>query len=394
MLSQDEIDSLLSSLSVGKSGAAQPQAVSAAGGTALATDQSSMEAASEAASRDTLSEILQQEKQRNYKLYNFRRPDKFSKEHLRALQSIHENFCRQFGLILTTYLRMGVEVDVVSVDQLTYDEFVRSMPRPMTISILEFAPLPDQLLFGLGYEVTMSIIDRMLGGPGVCNTKPRELTDIEMSLIKRVIERANQSLEEAWRSMLPVQVSQVGLEENYSLVQVASPGEIVALVTFEITLSNSESGLASLCIPYPVVEGVMGELTSQHIFNKRQEEGERFEEELLLKMQHASIPASVIMAGTQIKMQELWDLQAGDVVKLDRDAGQELLLCVNNKPKFLCRPGTRKNKLAVAITNSVSDVESLRGFALEDPARESKDPNLTEWDGMTASFDNNFDSLI
>jgi flagellar motor switch protein FliM len=172
------------------------------------------------------------------------------------------------------------------------------------------------------------------------------------------------------------------------MVQVAAPGEIVALVTFEITLGNEESGLASLCIPYPVLEGILGDLTSQHIFNKKQDVTERFDEELLQKMQHATVPANVLLGGTQITMHELMNLQVGDVVKLDRNATEELLLCINHKAKFLCRPGTRKNKLAVAITENILNVEAIRGFALEDPARESKDPNLTEWDGMTASFDN------
>ena len=148
---------------------------------------------------------------RNFKLYNFRRPDKFSKENLRALHSIHDSFARQFGMMLTAYLRMNVEVDVVSVDQLTYDEFVRSMPSPLMISILEMSPLTGQSLLGLSHELTTGMIDRMLGGPGNPEAKARELTDIEQSLMRRVVDRATSSLKEAWQSYVDMNIEIVGL---------------------------------------------------------------------------------------------------------------------------------------------------------------------------------------
>ncbi len=341
MLSQEEIDSLLSSLSVGLD---QP----------LNSDEG-------LGGEDVVYE------KRNYKLYNFRRPDKFSKDHLRALQTIHESFARQLGLVMTAYLRMTVEIDVVSVDQLTYDEFVRSMPSPMTVSILELDPLPGQVLMGLGYEVTSSVIDRMLGGPGLAEVKARELTDIEQSLIRRVIDRAIVSLEEAWRSMMNVNASMVGLEESYALIQVATPGEIVALITFEVNLGNKNSGLISLCIPYPVLEGVISQLSAQHIFH-RQQAHIPFEEQekILKKLNYAKIPIQVLLGGTSIAVRDLLDLAVGDVIKLDRMAKDNMLTCVNGRPKFYCRPGKLKDKLAVYVVEDVDDEESIEGFGIHE----------------------------
>lgn len=339
MLSQDEIDSLLSSLSVGMDSptGAEPS------GESKSTEK------------------------RNYKLYNFRRPDKFSKDHLRALQTIHENFARQLGLVLTTYLRMTVELDVVSVDQLTYDEFVRSMPNPMTVSILELDPLPGQVLMGLGYEVSSSIIDRMLGGPGLAEAKARELTDIEQSLIRRVLDRAIGSLEEAWRSMMNVNASMVGLEESYALIQVATPGEIVALITFDVNLGNKNSGLISLCIPYPVLEGVISQLSAQHIFHRQQSNNSIEEQEKILKkLNYAKMPVKVLLGGTSLSVRDLLDLSVGDVVRLDRAVNENLLACINGLPKFYCRPGKLKDKMAVYVYDSVSDVESIEGFGLDE----------------------------
>ncbi len=353
MLSQDEIDSLLSSLSVGldAGGEEDVQAASVVGGS----------------NNNNNGDEPHYEK-RNYKLYNFRRPDKFSKDHLRALQTIHENFARQLGLVLTAYLRMTVEIDVVSVDQLTYDEFVRSMPSPMTVSILELDPLPGQVLMGLGYEVTSSIIDRMLGGPGLPEPKARELTDIEQSLIRRVLDRAIVSLEESWRSVLNVNATMVGLEESYALIQVATPGEIVALMTFEVNLATRNSGLVSLCIPYPVLEGVIGQLSAQHIFHRQQSSIPIEEQEKILKkLNYAKIPISVLLAGTTINVNDLLNLSVGDVIQLDRLAKDNLLCCINSRPKFFCRPGKVKDKLAVFVVGDVDNEEAIEGFGLHGP---------------------------
>lgn len=262
---------------------------------------------------------------------------------------------------------MTVEIDVVSVDQLTYDEFVRSMPSPMTVSILEMDPLPGQVLLGLGHEVTSSVIDRMLGGPGLSEPKARELTDIEQSLIRRVLDRALLALEEAWRSMMNISVSMVGMEESYTLIQVASPGEIVALITFEVNLGNKNSGLISLCIPYPVLEGVIGQLSAQHIFHRQQSTVPVEEQEKILKkLNYAKVPFQVLLGGSRLTIRDLLSLTPGDVIRLDREASDNLLGCINGLPKFYCRPGRLKDKLAVYIYDSVHDVESIKGFGLEE----------------------------
>jgi flagellar motor switch protein FliM len=304
---------------------------------------------------------------RNYKSYNFRRPDKFSKDHLRALQSIHENFARQFGLLMTTYLRMNVEIGVVSVDQLTYDEFVHSMPSPMTVAIMQLNPLPGQILMGFGHEVTSSVIDRMLGGPGLSESKARELTDIENLLIRRVIDRGTTVLTESWGSIMEVDAKVIGMEDSYSLIQVATPGEIVALITFEVKLGKTESGLLSFCLPYPVLETIIDQLSAQHIFHRQTADAPPDErEKVLSKLGLAKIPLQVYLGGADIKIADLLDLQCGDVIKLNRQAHDDLMVCVNQQPKFWARPGTLKNNLAVYINDVVQDSAQLEYFGLKE----------------------------
>ena len=292
------------------------------------------------------------EHRKGYKLYNFRRPDKFSKDHLRGLQDIHKEFSRQLALVLTAYLRMHLEVDVVSVDQLTYDEFMRSVPNPISIAIFELNPLPGQILLGISFEVLSSIVDRMLGGVGNIESKPRELTDVEESLVKKMIERTIQTLAEAWSHVIPVDGNLIGLDNNYSGIQVATPGEIVALITLEVHISGKHYGLLSLCFPYPVLENILSQLTTQHIFQTKgiiatSEERQK----MIEKLDTSLVDINVLFGQTEISMQDFLDLKVGDVLKLDNAATEDLIVNVNGERKFYARPGRIKDKVCVKITD-------------------------------------------
>ena len=288
---------------------------------------------------------------KGYKLYNFRRPDKFSKDHLRALQDLHREFSRQISLILTAYLRMRIEIEVVSTDQLTYDEFIRSMPSPMTIGIFELNPLPGQILLGVSFEVLACIVDRMLGGLGLSEYKQRELTDIEEALSKKVIERIVKALEGAWSNIVPVQGNVVGLDNNYQMVQVASTGEIVALITFEVQIAGKYFGLISLCFPYPVLETVLGNLSTQHIFQTKGIIATTEERQKMIdKLNTSKVDLSVLFGSTDISLEEFLDLKEGDIIKLDAKTTDDLIVKVNGEKKYFARPGTLKDKVCVKIT--------------------------------------------
>ena len=288
---------------------------------------------------------------KGYKLYNFRRPDKFSKDHLRALQDLHREFSRQISLILTAYLRMRIEIEVVSTDQLTYDEFIRSMPSPMTIGIFELNPLPGQILLGVSFEVLSCIVDRMLGGLGLSEYKQRELTDIEVALSIKVIERIVKALEGAWSNIVPVQGNVVGLDNNYQMVQVASTGEIVALITFEVQIAGKYFGLISLCFPYPVLETVLGNLSTQHIFQTKGIIATTEERQKMIdKLNTSKVDLSVLFGSTDISLEEFLDLKEGDIIKLDAKTTDDLIVKVNGEKKYFARPGTLKDKVCVKIT--------------------------------------------
>lgn len=304
------------------------------------------------------------EYKKGYKLYNFRRPDKFSKDHLRALQDVHREFSRQISLVLTAYLRMHIEIDVVSTDQLTYDEFMRSMPSPITIGIFELNPLPGQILLGVSFEVLSCIVDRMLGGIGLSENRQRELTDIEEALAKKVIERTVKTLESAWSTIVPVQAEVVGLDNSYQMIQVATSGEIVALITFEVQIAGKYFGLISLCFPYPVLENVLGHLSTQHIFQTKGIAATTEErQKMIQKLNTSKVDLSVLLGACDITLEDFLDVKEGDILKLDNKLEEDLVVKVNEEKKFFARPGTLKNNISVKVTGRYDPtVDSLRGY--------------------------------
>lgn len=301
---------------------------------------------------------------KGYKLYNFRRPDKFSKDHLRALQDVHREFSRQISLVLTAYLRMHIEINVVSTDQLTYDEFMRSMPSPITIGIFELNPLPGQILLGISFEVLSCIVDRMLGGVGLSENRQRELTDIEEALAKKVIERTVKTLEGAWSSILPVQASVVGLDNSYQMIQVATSGEIVALITFEVQIAGKYFGLISLCFPYPVLENVLVHLSTQHIFQTKGIVATTEErQKMIQKLNTSKVDLSVLFGSCDISLEDFLDIKEGDIIKLDNKTNDDLIVKVNEEKKFFARPGTIKNNLCIKITDKYDvTIDLLKGY--------------------------------
>ncbi len=303
---------------------------------------------------------INEEYKKGYKLYNFRRPDKFSKEHLRGLQDIHREFARQLEMNLTAYLSLPIEIDVVSVDQLTYDEFTHSMPESIAIGLLELTPLPNQVLLGINFEILSSIVDRMLGGVGICEDMSHEMTDIEESLAKQFMKRTVSTLESSWAHVVPVKGTVDALATNYQNVQVASQGEIVALITFEIQIASKYFGLMSLCYPYPVLENVLAHLSTQRIFHTKGIVATTEERQKMIeKLNTSNINISVLFGTTNITTEDFLDLKVGDVIRLDNKITDDLIVKINGEKKFFARPGTLKGKVCVRINSRYNETDDI-----------------------------------
>ncbi len=295
---------------------------------------------------------------RGCKLYNFRRPDKFSKEHLKALQDIHRDYVRHLATILTAYLRMEVEIDVISVDQLTYEEYVCSMPSHIQNMIFKLNPLSGEISMGMSPEVLAVVLDRMLGGAGTINDRGKELTQIEELLTIKFTEKIIKILEEAWSTILPVKSEFVTLANGYHSVPITTSGEIVTLISFEVRLGQKNFGLMNICFPYPVLETVLPKLTPQYIYQHTNVVANEIgKNETLEKIKAAELEVQVLLGTAKLEINEVLDLKVDDVIKLDQKLNEELIACVNKKRKFYVVPGALKNKVCVKIMQQYYDKE-------------------------------------
>lgn len=290
--------------------------------------------------------------QQDVRAYDFRHPSKFSREHVQTLQAVHEMFARLLSTQLTTQMRLPVQIEVMSVDQLTYDEFMRSITNPTVVMIYSMTPLNGNVLFEFTPGTAISIIERLLGGPGKMPTKARELTDIEQTLMSSVFNKGMFSLKEAWKNLLPdLQPILQTLETNPRFVQVSGAGDSVLVLSFEIRLGDS-TGSMRLCLPYPTVETLLPQLNRQLFISgqKRQEEAQQNSLEVRRQLEHVELRLAILLGETDIQMRDLLALEVGDVLPLPTATAADLPVMIEQELSFLARPGTMGRKLAAQIT--------------------------------------------
>lgn len=302
--------------------------------------------------------IKQEQKQKKIKLYDFKRPDKFSKDQIRTLYMLHENFARLLNTYLSAHLRTMVQVSVASVDQLTYEEFIRSMPNPSVISIFEMRPLSGNALMEINPSIVFSIIDRLFGGVGTPPAKPRELTDIEQSIVARLVNKALESLSEAWRQVVNIEPRLEVIESNPQFTQIVPPNDMVVIITLQTRIAQTE-GFINLCIPYLVLEPIMPKLTTSFwVASSIARVGSKTNvTQMQKKLERTLVPLMVELGKINVTVGEMLDLTVGDVIRLDSKVNEELPIIIGQHQKFKCKPGSSNNRIAVQITQVVPEEE-------------------------------------
>jgi flagellar motor switch protein FliM len=290
------------------------------------------------------------------KLYDFRRPDKFSKEHLRSLRILHESFARMLGSSLTSYLSAGVQVRLTMLEQGTYDEYIDSLPSPTVIYVVGLAPLPGQAVVELNLPVGRVLIDRLLGGTGASASRTAEMTKIELALLKTIGQFILSSLREAWSNVVPLRPTMQEPVLSPELAQFATMAEATVMLVLEVSVFKT-TGTISMCIPYQVLQPVLDNLTSQVWFggsttsrvadnDSRSQMGERISQVML--------PLTVELGEAELSVQALLDLQEGHLLKLNTNANGPLPVRIDDRVKFVGQAGLSGKNLAVQIVRAVA----------------------------------------
>lgn len=323
VLSQSEIDNLLAALSTGE----------------LDVDQ------------------MQDTKEKQVKNYDFKRPAKFSKEHLRTLEIIHEHFGRLLSTNLPVYLRKNIQVNVASSEAVTFSEFTNALSNPVILGIINFQPLGGTIILELATNLGFAILDRMLGGSGVPLEKSRDFSEIELIILERIMVVCMQLMREPWKNVAEISPVMERIETNSQFAQVIAPGDMIAIVTLNVKIGDVE-GFMNICLPYFTLEDVMDKLNTKYWFSTMQEnDEENYEEYLEALIKRVEVPVKAVLGRSSVSVNDFVNLQVGDIIRLDSRIEDELSIYVGNIRKFTALPGSSKDKYAARVTSVIREGE-------------------------------------
>lgn len=287
--------------------------------------------------------------------YDFARPAKFSKEHLRTLEIIFENFGRLVSSNFPAYLRKNVQVDVMNSEAVTYSEFANALSNPVLLGIVDFAPLKGDIIIELASNLGFTIIDRMLGGLGDPLEKPRDFSEIELSVLERVFTVLVNLLREPWKNVVEIHPRLERIETNSQFAQIISPSEMIAIVTINVCIGNVE-GLMNICLPFLTLEEIMDKLNTKYWFSTMKNKDENsYEEFIETAINKAQIPMRALLGKSAISVMDFINLQVGDIIKLDTHVDDELDVYVGNIVKFKALPGSGSENYAVKVTEIIRE---------------------------------------
>ncbi len=292
--------------------------------------------------------------------YDFKRPERVSKDHIRALGSIHDGFARNFGATLSGFLRTIIDVRVVGVEQLTYSEFIHSLPNPTCFVIVQAPPLEGQMCMEISPLIVYPIIDRLLGGSSADMFIPqRPLTAIEWRLMRRLINKALEHLSEVWKNLVDAKFDIVETESNPQLVHIVAPTEVVVYITFEIKMGQC-AGTMSICIPFNTIESVLSKLTTQSWFGYRRKGAtEAIRTRIVRNLRKSKVGLTVYLGRAQIRLSELRTLRPGDIIQLEKGAKQDLIVQIEGRNKYAGVPGQLRGRRAIRLTRRAEIDEAI-----------------------------------
>lgn len=327
VLSQSEIDALLSALSTGEM---------------------------------TAEDIKKEDEVQKVKVYDFKRALRFSKDQIRSLTRIHENFARLLTTFFSAQLRSYVQITVASVDQIPFEEFIRSIPNMTLINVFEVPPLDGNILMEINPNIAYSMLDRLMGGAGSSHSNVDNLTEIETKIMTNLFERSFDNLREAWVNIADIDPVMTELEVNPQFLQMISPNETVVVISFNSIIGET-SGMINICIPHVVLEPIVPNLSVRYWMQENTKEVSPEQKANLEKnVQKSVLPLVTELGETAITIEDFLLLRQGDVIQLDKKITDPLYLKVGETPKFIVQPGKVKKKMAVQV------IESLKGGDSDD----------------------------
>lgn len=300
-------------------------------------------------------EEMNKQPEKQIKNYDFARPAKFSKEHLRTLEIIFEHYSRLLSTDLPAYLRKQCTVEVENSEVVIYSEFSNALSNPVLLGVVNFEPLKSNVIMQLGANLGYAIIDRLLGGAGVQLDKNRDFSEIELTILERMFSICVNLLREPWKNVIEINPRLERIETNSQFAQIISPSETIAIITMNVKIGDVD-GLMNVCLPYSCLESVMDKLNTKYWFSKNQDYGDNtFREDVENLISKAIVPVKAVLGNSTISIRDFANIQPGDIIRLDKTVEDELDIYVGDMKKFTAMPGSSEDKYAIRITDIIRE---------------------------------------
>ncbi len=285
---------------------------------------------------------------RNITLYDFKRPNRVSKEQLRTIRNIHDKMARNLSSHISTTLRSIVEIHLQSVDQMTYGEFLMSLPSPTSFNVFSLKPLDGSAVIEINPAIAFTMLDRLLGGRGEGLPTERELTDIELSLLDTILRIIMNKLKEVWDPIVDLYPIVESKESSPNVIQIVAQNEIVIMIVLEITIGET-TGMINLAYPVINLESILSRLASKDIMIGEKNSKKSRNEELKELVKRADIENEFILAQLNLTIRRILELKKGDIIRLDREANDEAMLVIDGKDIFSVQMGIKNNKKCATV---------------------------------------------
>jgi len=293
--------------------------------------------------------------EKQVKNYDFKRPTKFSREHLRTLEIIFEHYGRLLSTHLPAYLRKTVNVEVMNSEAVIYSEFTNALSNPVLLGIVDFKPLEGNIIVELSDNLGFAIVDRMLGGPGLPLDKSREFSEIELVIIERIFTIITNLLHDPWENVVSLRPRLTRIETNCQFAQMIAPNETVSIITLNVKVGNTE-GMLNVCIPYTVLEPVIDKLNTKSWYaSAKLKDDEIYKDFIEIVISRAKVPVKAVLGRSTISVNDFINMQKGDIIKLNTRIEDELNVFVGNIHKFTALPGSSSDTYAVKIASIVRE---------------------------------------
>jgi len=295
--------------------------------------------------------------QRQITLYDFKRPNRVSKEQLRTFRSLHDKMARNLASQISSVMRSIVEIQLHSVDQMTYGEFLMSLPSPTSFNVFSLKPLDGKAVIEINPSIVFPMIERLLGGPGESYDGNREFSDIELNLLDTILKVVSVNLREAWLPVVDIYPVVEAKESSPNVVQIVAQNEIVVMVVMELIIGHT-SGMINFCYPVITLESILPKLASRDLMLTETSSRKSRNKELKALLGGAKVDLEAIIGYANLTMKDILEIDVGDVIRLDRSADDTAILRVDSKDKFISQIGVnryRKNAKIIEILKTEHD---------------------------------------